>query len=460
MYSLVEDHSFQFSNEVGQFASPDVVVSRGKYASMFAPLVSFITIPGYIIGKFFGASQVGAFAIISLFAIFNFFLIRAMAIRLGATHTASTLGAIAFLFATPAFSYAVNLYQHNISTFLILLSLYALIRFKNFWSLVLVFLLCAASIPLDYPNLIFMFPIGLFAVGRIITLKKLREKVVTTIRLPYLLTLSIMILPILFFLWFNQMSFGNPFQLSGTLPSAANTFSNTINNSQDLASKSRLSEESKEPENKKTALGFFQTRRILNGFYIHFISPDRGIIYFTPVILLGILGAILAYRKKIKFVSLFVAIIGANILLYSMWGDPWGGWAFGSRYLIPGYAILSIFIGLLLTYWRKYILFLIVFLILFSYSAAVNTLGAITTSAMPPQVEVLNLEKLSGIVQKYTYERNWDFLVAGNSKSFIYQTVVKNYLTATQYYEILAGLIIFAGLSLTTFLYISGRNNK
>lgn len=460
LYSIVEDHSFQFSNEIGKFASPDVVVSRGKYASMFAPLVSFITIPGYVIGKFFGVSQVGAFAIVSLFAILNLLLLRAIAIRLGANPIASTLGAMIFLFATPAFSYAVNLYQHHISTFLILLSLYILIRFKNFWSLTLVFLLCAASIPLDYPNLIFMFPIGLFAVGRIITFEKIREKVVTTIRLPYFLTLSIMILPILFFLWFNQMSFGNPFQLSGTLPSAGHTFSASINNSQDLASKSRLIEDAAEPKKEKTALGFFQSRRILNGFYIHFISPDRGVIYYTPVILLGMLGAALAYRKRVKLFTLFLAIIGANVLLYSMWGDPWGGWAFGSRYLIPSYAILSIFIALLLTYWRKSIPFLIIFLILFGYSAAVNTLGAITTSAMPPQVEVLNLEKLSGMVQKYTYERNWDFLQNGSSKSFVYQTVAKKYFSATQYYEILAGLIILAGLSLTTFLWFSGRNNK
>ena len=144
-----------------------------------------------------------------------------------------------------------------------------------------------------------------------------------------------------------------------------------------------------------------------------------------------------------------------------MWGDPWGGWAFGSRYLIPSYAILSIFVALLLTYWRKNILFLALFIILFGYSVAVNTLGAITTSAMPPQPEVLNLEKISGIVQRYTYQRNWEFLIAGNSKSFVFQTFARKYVTSEQYFEILAGLIILAGLSLTIFLKLQkGKANE
>lgn len=457
-YSIIEDRSFQFSDEIGKFAIPDVAVSKGRYVSLFAPLLSFITIPGYIVGNFFGISQVGTFAVVTVFALLNLFLIRAIAIRLGAHHLTATLGAMIFLFATPAFSYAVNLYQHHISTFLILLSIYALLRSNKIWSTILAFFLCALAIPLDYPNLFFMLPIGIFALGRIISLGSRRNKLLVKVNVLKMLAPMIMIIPLLFFLWFNQVSFGNPFQLSGTLPtSKAAALKNTLTST---SLEAQFTAPSTSAANSKSAIRFFQARNLLNGFYLHFISPDRGIIYFTPVILLGILGAFLAYKKKVKMVPLFVAIIGANILLYSMWGDPWGGWAFGSRYLIPSYAIASIFIAFLLTYWRKNIIFLLIFLILFGYSAAVNTLGAITTSAMPPQVEVLNLEKLSGMVQRYTYQRNWEFLLAGNSKSFVYQTFAKYYLTSVQYYEILAGLIILSGLSLTIFLWFSERENR
>ena len=175
-YSLIEDKSFQFSNSLGKFASPDVAINnKGRFVSLFAPLLSFVAIPGYIIGKFFGASQVGAFGIVALFAIFNLILIRLIAIRLGAHPLAGTIASLIFLFATPAFAYGVNLYQHHISTFLILLSIYVLLKSEKPWSLGTVFFLCALAIPLDYPNLFFMAPIGLLALSKIISFKKIKN---------------------------------------------------------------------------------------------------------------------------------------------------------------------------------------------------------------------------------------------------------------------------------------------
>ncbi len=454
LYTLVENHSFQFPDAIGKFAIPDVAVSKGKYVSLFAPLLSFVAIPGYVIGKYFGASQVGTFAMISVVALLNVILLRLIAIRLGADSIAATIASLVFLFGTPAFSYAVTLYQHHLSTFLILLSIYALLKSNKAWSLIVVFFVCALAIPLDYPNLFFMFPISIFALGRIISFESIKSKLSVRINLFKLLTPLVMILPILFFLWFNQASYGNPFQLSGTLPSARHLLDNVSGNPNTSTQLQALSTSNRSD----TALKFFQTRYLLNGFYIHFVSPDRGVIYYAPVVLFGIIGFFLSLRKNVQMTPLLASIVGANILLYSMWGDPYGGWAFGSRYLIPAYAILSIFIALFLTYWRKSVMFLAGFLLVAFYSIAVNTLGAITTNAIPPQVEVLNLEKLSGLVQKYTYAKNWDILVAGHSKSFVYQTFLKNYLSAIQFYQILiVSIFIFVG-GLISYYY--AHNNK
>lgn len=432
LYSVAEDHSFLFSNDIGKFAEPDVAVNKGRYVSLFAPLVSFASMPGYFIGRYFGASQVGTFAVVALFALFNCLLIRLIAIRLGVSSFASAVGSLIFLFATPAFAYGVNLYQHHISTFLILLSIYVLLRSKKTWPLVITFFLCAAAIPLDYPNVFFMFPLGIYAFGRIISFEKIKNKMKVKLDLVKMLTPIVMIIPIAFFLWFNQASYGNPLQLSGTLQS-----SKDIQKAKDLPSITAakiLNEE----KSQKTPIAFFRSRNLVNGFYTHFISPDRGMIFYTPVMLFGIIGIILAIRKKVQLTSLLVAIVSANILLYSLWGDPWGGWAFGSRYLIPSYAILSIFIAIMLSLWRKKYFLMPAFAFVCFYSVLVNTLGAITTSALPPQVEVLNLEKLSGLVQKYTYERNWDLLLSGHSKSFVYQTFLKDYISGFWFYFILA----------------------
>ncbi len=445
--SMIENKSFFYSLPIARFATPDLGFKDGNYVSLFAPGVSFLILPGFWIGNILGIGQVGAYSIISLFALVNVFLLRSVAIRLGANSIAATLGSLIFIFATPAFAYGVNLYQHHISTFLILFALFLLISRKGFIPLALIWFLLAASIPVDYPNLVLMAPIGIAALGKFVLVTRKEKSTNLTIKPLYVFSFLGVVLPLAFFMWFNFHSYGNPFQLSGTVPgvNAIDQYGKpTAPQGVDPKNADSLLNPARQ---KKSAIRFFQTREILNGFYIHFISPDRGVIYYAPVVIFGIAGMLLAIKKKVRIVSVLAGIIGANILLYSMWGDPWGGWAFGSRYLIPSYAILSIFIALLLTYWKRKVIFLIPFLLVVFYSIAINTLGAITTSAIPPQVQVLSLEELSGIVQKYTYARNWEFLLAGNSKSFVYQTYLADYLSALHFYQILTAsiFIVFGG---------------
>ncbi len=439
--SIIENNSFFYSLPIARFATPDLGFKNDKYVSLFAPGVSFIIIPGLLLGNIFGAGQVGAYGVISLFALVNVFLLRSIAIKLGAHSLAATLGSLIFIFATPAFTYGVNLYQHHISTFLIFLAIYLLISWEGIISVGLIWFLFAASIPVDYPNLFLMAPIGIAALGKFILITKKEELTEIRIKFKYIISFLGVVIPLAFFMWFNYNSYGNPLQFSGTVPSVRAIDQYGKPTTPQGVDANNIDSYLNPAKQQKSTVRFFQSRDILNGFYIHFISPDRGIIYYAPVVLFGVVGMLLAIKKRARMVSVLIGIIGANILLYSMWGDPWGGWAFGSRYLIPSYAILSIFIALLLTYWKRKIIFLLGFLPVAFYSIAVNTLGAITTSALPPKVEVLNLEKISGIVQKYTYAKNWDFLVSGHSKSFVYQTFLSNYLSSVAFYQILTASI-------------------
>jgi hypothetical protein len=173
---------------------------------------------------------------------------------------------------------------------------------------------------------------------------------------------------------------------------------------------------------------------------------------------LGLLGIYFASKAGARLAPLMVAVIGANLLLYSMWGDPWGGWAFGSRYLIPSYAILSIFLGYLLAKFNKNILLFIIFTLLCFYSVDINTIGALSTSAVPPKVQVLELEKVSGIVQKYNHERGLDLLKNGKSKSFVYNTYLSNTISALDYYKIITGSILVLISSQLLFLLFSKKS--
>ncbi len=448
-YSIIENSSVFFSTELARFVVPDLGIKDGKYVSLFAPGVSYIIAPGYLVGKALGSSQVGTFAVISLFALSNAILISAIAKRLGASYIPAVLSGLIFLFATPGFTYAVDLYQHHISTFLILGSMYALLRWNNRFSLLVTWLLCAASIPIDYPNLFLMFPIGLWATFRLFNMEK--SKFVYQIKFfpKKVLTLIAVIPPLLFFFWFNSAAYGNPFQFSGTVPSVS-AIDEAGKPAAPKAADVKSAEYFLNPDaQNKSAVAFFNTRSLLNGFYIHSISPDRGTLFFAPIVLFGVAGILFAKKKYPQVISVFVAVIGANVLLYSMWGDPWGGWAFGSRYMIPTYAVLSIFIGTLLTKFSNSKALLLFVWIVLVYSLAVNTLGAITTSKNPPAVEVLGLEKLSGKVEHYSYDRNYEFLQNNNSKSIVFQSIARNHVSALNYYFILTG---FLTLFLTVLL--------
>src|SRR3989344_5454809 len=171
-------------------------------------------------------------------------------------------------------------------------------------------------------------------------------------------------------MWYNNEAYGNPLQLSGTLKSvkAIDEHGQPVAAEVLLKQKGTVKFSKQDLLREKTATGFFRTRNLLNGFNTHIISPDRGVLWFTPVMLLGIAGLIILCQSNGKIGALLTSIIGVNILLYSMWSDPYGGWAFGSRYLIPSYAVLAVCIAVVLTHFRKSILFLALFFLIFTYS--------------------------------------------------------------------------------------------
>ena len=452
LYSLVEDKSPYFSVPVARLALPDLGYHNQKYVSLFAPGLSYLTSPGYMIGKYFGASQLGTFAVVALFALINAWLVYRISVILGARRWASYLAGITFLFATPAFAYAVTLYQHHLTTFLLLCSIYLLLRFKGLAPLSFVWFLIAISIPLDYPNLLILLPVGIYALKRIVWVENSVKNWSFHVSPAGIITLFGVLPPLLFFLWFNNWSYGNPLQFSGTV-SSVKAIDETGKPSTPISYSPEpvVNESTNEPKPKKSVVRFFNPRNLLDGLVIHLFSIDRGMLIYTPVMFLSIFGIILLGHQFSAVMTLFVATIGSTLLLYAMWGDPWGGWAFGSRYLIPVYSVLAIGIAIVLSHWRKNIFFLICFFLLFLYSASVSTLGAITSNRNPPSKEIDALSLLTGRNEEKTYDRNITILKVNKSKSFVFQTEGYKYVNAQTYYILLVSLI---GISAFTWLIL------
>lgn len=454
IYSIVEDHTPFFSLDLARFTTPDLGYKNGKYVSLFAPGVSYIAAAGYIIGSWFGATQLGAFATIAFFALCNSMLIYALARKLNFARLPSLLSSLIFLFATPAFSYGVNLYQHHISTFLILAALYLVFFTSGALSLSLVWMLCAMSVPIDYPNVFLMLPIGIYGLTKLVSLKSGRS-LTLDLKLGLATTLLTMILPLGLFLWFNNASYGNPLQLSGTVSSVAQIGDDGYP-TKPVVDFELLGESYIPPsEQHKSALRFFEARDLVNGLYTHLFARDRGVIYFTPVILLGLLGSIWLYRKHPQFTIVISSVALATLLLYSLWGDPWGGWAFGSRYLIPAYAMLSLMIAAYLDHYRRAPLALLLFLVLSFYSIYVNTAGALGTTAIPPKVQVLHLESISGVVERYSWDRSVAYLQGGRIKSFFYNRYLSPKLTPIMYFYLITSGISIMIATFTVILYFA-----
>jgi hypothetical protein len=194
-------------------------------------------------------------------------------------------------------------------------------------------------------------------------------------------------------------------------------------------------------DKKSNVVGFFTEENTSNSFGTLMFSKDRGLLFYGPIFIFGLLGMLLALGSITLEIAVLIALVLTNIFLYSSWGDPWGGWAYGTRYLIPSMSVLSLFAGLWFTKSPKAWISRLVAIPLFAYSSAVALVGVLTTNAVPPRVEADYLH------MKYNYLYNIDFLKAGKSGSFIFNTYLGKYLSLMQYLEIIYVLVLVAFIS-------------
>lgn len=454
-YSLLENKSYAFSPYLAVFTSPDVAYWEGKYLSLFPPGLSYIVMPGYILGRMYGFAQIGTFAIIPLFACINGFLIYRLSRRFGAHPAASLIASLIFLFATPAYAYATTLYQHHVTTFLLLMAILLLTWSRHWFVLLIIWFISALAIVVDSPNIIFFLPVLIYAFSSLFGVIRNHYEHEVTFRLPAFLTILSFAIPITFLMYFNMQSYGNPFQLGGGVPRSTDVRLLTNENGTVYAESHTVEDASagKEP------VRFFKTRNAPNGIYELFFAMDRGVIYFTPVILLGILGLSPAMRRSSYTSSLLLASLASIVVLYSLWGDPYGGWAFGSRYLIPAYALFAPYLAVALTRYRREWLLVIMFIIFAAYSVAINTAGALTTNTNPPLSEILGMQMKYGSAPPVGYLKNFDEIRNGYSKSFAYNTYFRPHMNLQSYALTLFGSVL--GLIVISTLWLIGsRRHK
>lgn len=437
-YSLAENKSFALSKQLADAAYPDVGYYKGRFYIYFAPGISVLALPFYLIGKYFNLSQVGSFFTISLFASLTLLFIFKIAREiLKLPVWASILAAFIFGFGCTSWSYAVTLYQHHVTTFFIISSFYAVFKYrqKTRWGFVWaswVWGAYGAALFLDYPNAFLMLPVMIYLAISTFQINQ-NEKIFTiTARVSAIIASIFFIGLIVLHGYYNSINFGGWNRVSGGLVGyktylEQQLFSTKVDNSQKIS----------QLETDKNPVGFFKEDAIPNSNMILLFSTQRGIFYYSPIFILALFG-IWQLRKKISLeVAVLLSLVITNIFLYSSWDDPWGGWAYGPRYLIPSMPILALFVASWASSPKLGLLRRLTTFALLVYSSAIALLGVLTTNGVPPKVEAVFLKA------KYDYLFNLDFLKKGQSSSFVYNQYFAHHIGLIQYYECIFAALIF-----------------
>ncbi len=447
--AIAKHKTFIFNETQARFSSPDVSEYNGKFFSTFTPGVSFIGVPFYLLGNLFGLPQIFTYFSVLIFSVINLFLVAKLAGKFGANLYASILSGFVFSFATNALPYAQTFTQHAMSATFTLLALLNALQKRTIINNILLGIYSGAGLLIDIPNLIITAPIILYVLFSHIDVKKINEKVNIKLKLA---GLSILIGVIPFIILFGIYNFETTgsYTIIGQTIGRSEHFSFQSSNPNNLPNKQV---DNKEEKNYLINVPF-QTRKQINGYYTLLFSNERSWIYYSPVILLGILGLILAYRnpKSSTIARLGACVVLINIVTYAMFIDPWGGWAFGPRYLIPSAAVLAGGLGYLLLKWAKKPVFIIIFFLLFTYSVGISVLGALTTNSIAPKVEA---EQFKPAIP-YTYEYNLKFIDNNRSGNLLYNSWLYNYLTLKSFWYLSTAVIVLTGM--LGYLYLFNEN--
>jgi len=450
--SLGENKSFALSDQLAKAAYPDVGTYKGRQYVYFAPGISVMALPFYIVGKQYNLSQVFSFSMIAFISVLNLVLLYSISRRIFKLPIwAAFFVAFVFGFATTAWSYAVTLYQHQATTFFILSAFFAIWKFRQktrfgWLGAAWAWIAFGAAIFIDYPNAIIMAPVMIYLALSAFDILKEKSSFKISIRVSAVLTSIFFILLMALHGYYNYQNFGDWKRLSGSLVGVKDVQEQKL-----LTTKK--SDKLDSLADAKSPVSFFTEEHLPTSNETLLFSRDRGLFFFMPVFLLSLLGIWKLRKKLTTEVNVLLALIVINIFLYSSWGDPWGGWAFGTRYLIPTMAYLSIFLGIWVS--KKYsILKAIPTFILLAFSSAVSLLGVLTTNAIPPKVEADYLHT------GYNFMRNLDFFKDGRSSSYVFNTYLSHIVTLNDYFLFMYGAIMVVIFALLFILPWFNKNES
>jgi len=337
LLAFTQNNTFELSKEQADIASSDVGYRNGHFFSFFPPGVTFFILPFYLLGQLYSIGQLAVYfsmVIVSVGSLVLLYLISRN--TFGMPISLALFVALTFGFATTSLSYAATLYQHALTTFLLLLAFYSSWKYAHsdtiswLWAS-LVGLSFGYSIFVDYPNAILMLPVvAYFLISTVKVINTKESSLKININLNVMFAAFFVVFLLVAHGYFNQQLYGSWSTTSQFFPRYDSSDTRILTSANEIYT---LVEESSLPD--KNVSKVFKEERVFKGLYILLFRGDKGLFFFSPVLIFALFGIAYGLRKFKLETSTLLGVAAINIMLYASFGDPWGGWAFGPRYLIP-----------------------------------------------------------------------------------------------------------------------------
>ncbi len=427
--------SFILTPEEAKFSSPDVAKKNNRYFSLFMPGVSVLGAPLFYIGKYLGFPQLTTYLLNGIISLVCLLFIVKISRKIGANKNWSIISGFLFIFSSNVWAYSLGYTQHLLTTLLVLIGLKIIQNKINVLNNLFLGVVFGAGLMVDLPNAIILLPIVIYQILRHF------EVTYKTFKINWkLLLLAVGVVPfIASFIGYNILTTGSPLSPAQFLGRTSDFF--VTQEEINIYEASRT-----EP---KTGISLpFKSRKQLQGLYILIVSNERGILYYSPVLILGLFGFYISSKNRgsLSFNQVTLGIIGLNLFVYAMFGDPWGGWSFGPRYMIPATAVIMIYFPFFFESKKYRVLKSILMVILASYSIYLSSLGALTTSMVPPKQEAIYFTNPI----PYTPQLNKEFIETKTSSLF-YNLVLNDKISTLAYSRVILSLCLIYLFGMTIY---------
>jgi hypothetical protein len=301
--AIVEDRTIEVSRPAARLGPrfEDLAERDGKLYSNKAPGLALVSLPGYVAGRAVSDSvRTGVTAMRLVGATLPLVLMALLFVVLGRETDVdgSRIAAVIFilLFATPLFTYGLLLFSHALIA-ACLFGAWALLFIRRTHS-VAAGALMGVAVASEYPAAV---AVAVVMVALVVTRAWQTLGRVIAGGVPFAIILGI----------YQHFAFGSAFRLSPLYD--------------------RLPEYR---ELGRSGMFGLQLPSPMNAVRL-LLDPGRGLLVFSPVLILGI-PALLAARRRMSrsaFATL-IAIPASLFVLYSSYPNWHGGWAVGPRYIV------------------------------------------------------------------------------------------------------------------------------